>query len=61
MIDRVDGANAPELSKKVQHHATSFVAPVTIDAHSNNDSTEVSTMSLLSVFCGLRVSRSENQ
>ncbi|CAB4036719.1 Glutaredoxin-3 [Paramuricea clavata] len=28
-IDRLQGANAPELTKKVTHHASTFVAPVT--------------------------------
>ena len=27
-VGRVEGANAPSLTKAIQHHATSFVAPV---------------------------------
>lgn len=40
-IDRLEGANAPELTKKVRHHANTFVAPV---VNTKSDKKEVSAM-----------------
>lgn len=36
-IARVEGANAPSLTKTIQHHATAFVAPVINEKHEKKD------------------------
>lgn len=39
-VGRVEGANAPALTKTIQHHATSFVAPIITENHSHKNSEE---------------------
>ena len=47
-IGRVEGANAPALTKTVQHHATSFVAPIINE--NNQNSAEVRHAFFLKIF-----------